>query len=33
MNENVVSMFGIELFEHDGYCDAMDDGNQYHVLK
>lgn len=33
MNENVVSMFGIELFEHDGYYEATDDGNQYHVLK
>lgn len=31
--DNIVYMFGIALFEHDGYCDPADDSTQYKVVK
>ena len=33
MANNIICMFGISLFEHTGYCDAMEDGIQYKVAE
>ena len=33
MEDNIVYMFDIPLFIHDGYADPMDDCTQYHTLE